>query len=168
MTIKKILKITDVWGNIQKGKIITVYPAGTTSNGTVATDNNDGTYLVEFDPFANPNVISESYDIWYDGSKQRSGVLFGDWIWRFKASLDSRSKTLAYADLLDSEGEAILPSILPHATCVGLVTTKDYSISCTSISDTQISLKIGSFGSGGLPVSVIITIFAGVEIKEAV
>jgi len=168
MNIKKTFKITDIWGNIQKGKTVMVYPSGTIANGTEATDNNDGTYTVEFNPFTNPDVMNETYDIWWDDSKQRSDVSFGEWLWRFKINMTSTIETIVYANLKDSEGEPIIPSKMPKAECVGLVSKKDFPVSCIDIDDLSITLQRGSFGSGIFPIPIIVSILAGSDIKEAV
>ena len=145
-----------------------VYPLGTVVNGTPANGQGDGTYIVEFDPFTNPLVMAESYDIWYNGSKQRPAVFLGDWLWRFKYNIAFDVETIVYANLEDGVGSPILPATLPKATCVSIVSLKDFPISCIDIDEVSATFKIGSFGTGNFPVPVILTISSGIEIKEAV
>lgn len=124
------------------GKTVIFYPAGTSSNGTTAVDNGDGTYTVTLDP-ASPdgNIIDRRYDIWWDAAKQIDAEEIGYWEFTIDITMTSNTYTITYSS------EADLPSPIPSAICKGLVPHKNMGVYLDSISTTQAVIKTTGIGT---------------------
>lgn len=142
------------------GKTVIFYPAGTSSNGTTAVDNSDGTYTVTLDP-ASPdgNIIDRRYDIWWDGAKQIDDEEIGYWYFTIDISMTSDTYTITYAS------EADLPSPIPSATVIGLVPQENMGVYLSSVSTTAAVIKTNGIGSyipdGSDTLTVTVTIRGG-------
>jgi hypothetical protein len=133
--------ITDSNGKPTTGKTVIFYPADTSSNGTTATDNEDGTYTVVLDPTdPDGNIIDRRYDIWWDSAKKIDDEEIGYWYFTIDITMTSDTYTITYAS------ESDLPSPIPSATVIGLVSHKNMGVYLYSVSTTAAVIKTTGIG----------------------
>jgi hypothetical protein len=135
--------ILDSSGTPTAGKTAIFYPAGTSSNGTTATDNTDGTYTVVLDPTdPDGNIIDRRYDIWWDSAKKLDDEEIGYWYFTITVTMTSDTYTITYAS------EDDLPSPIPNAILIGNpVPMEDMGVRLYSISDTVAVIKTTGIGT---------------------
>lgn len=131
----------------QTGKTVILYPAGTSSNGTTASEvdstNLPGVYAAVLDPTdPDGNIIDRRYDVWWDSAKKLDDEEIGYWNFTITVTMISDTYTITYAS------EDDLPSPIPSATLIGNpVPMKDRGVRLYSISDTAAVIKTTGTGS---------------------
>jgi len=163
----RTIPVQDMNGNAITGSTVIAYPTGTTSNETTGHDNKNGTYTFTFDALSNYHVICEAYDIYVDGNLRVSNMqLIEEWKFTFIVSMTVDMVTKVYNNILDSEGDHVLPSQIPNPFFLGCDSYEPRKVFLSreaNIDELSITLQADAYGMAKFPFPVVVKILGGLS-----
>lgn len=141
----------------QTGKNPIVYVAGGTSYSVdTITDHGDGRYSVEIDPVTDDdagNIVSQLYDIHWDGALKIEDKFVDLWIFKATISLATDPETFTFASL---SGQGV-PTPIPNAFIPvnprvynDAASEIDRMVQVQSVTTTQFVVRLTEYGKGEL------------------